>query len=66
MHLPLFFGNWPRDVLLLMVSLSITADYVHDGINVRGISSGLIHVAIVPCTRSASCRCGSSIKIKYM
>ena len=41
MHLPLFSGNWPLDVLLLMVSLSIVADYVHDIINVRGICSGL-------------------------
>lgn len=47
MHLPLFSGNWPQDVLLLMVSLSKTADYVHDGINVGDISSGLIHVVSV-------------------
>ena len=47
MHLPLFSGNWPQDVLLLMVSLSITADYVHDGINVGNVSSGLTHEHVV-------------------
>ena len=51
MHLPLFSGNWPQDVLLLMVSLSITADYVHDSVNARGI---LIHVVSVNCTRSVN------------